>query len=108
VSGALIRLTRIKRGGPSGRCPRNICLSDPGSATGASRQSGAKVQGRSRVVVGPGDVSSVSYCLSATMTLLTVWPWAFCPVTVAVSVLPSAEIVTVVVVVALPSTLPMP
>jgi len=51
--------------------------------------------------------SSVRYCLSATITLLTLWPWAFLPVCVAVIVLPSAEITTLVVTVGLPSTLPM-
>jgi len=44
------------------------------------------------------------YCLPATMTSLTVCPCAFLSVWVAVSVLPSAEIATLVVTVTLPPT----
>jgi hypothetical protein len=56
-------------------------------------------------VIDPAGVFSGRYCLSATIVLLTLWPWAFLPVWMAVSVLPSAEIATLVVTVGLPSTL---
>ena len=46
------------------------------------------------------------YCLPATMTLLTVCPCAFLSVWVAVSLLLSAEIATLVMTVTLPPTLP--
>jgi hypothetical protein len=52
-------------------------------------------------------VSSLPHCLFNTITLLTLSPFAFMPLCVAVIVLPSADTATLVVTAGLPSILPM-
>ena len=54
-----------------------------------------------------GGPQFLRYCLFNTITFLTLWPWAFVPVCVAVIVLPSAATASLVVSAGLPSILPM-